>query len=398
MLYIITYATHSERYFDILKDHPEIIVLGWGKKWEGFHNKVWATVEFCKSKSPDDIVCFVDGFDSVILSNKNELLNKYKKIGKPLIMSEDMNSQYVIVKFAQDKVFGKCKNIRLNSGMYIGTCESIINFWENFPRMEDDQTFATKKCRIVDYLHIDTQQDLFFNYTSNDSIHFQKNRITVNNKGSPCVISAPANQNINHILKRTGYTVLPEIKIDFYYRISTYFKELQMELYLILIILCIAYFIPDKGIAFKICILLFSIYLEYELFTKHLDLPFYKKVLYTLLDGFHIILFLFVFYLMFNLNCNIYKLIGLNSIFFISLFFYTIFKKSALTSLGNHIIGTQQREWISPENRLAYFSHTTIPYETSHSWMDGNRVFISLLAILNIYCLFHIYQKKKCNT
>lgn len=36
MFYIATYATHSERYFEILKDYPDIIILGYGKKMERF--------------------------------------------------------------------------------------------------------------------------------------------------------------------------------------------------------------------------------------------------------------------------------------------------------------------------------------------------------------------------
>ena len=43
---IITYATHEERYFSILKEScPDIVVLGHGKKWNGFKDKVLATVE-----------------------------------------------------------------------------------------------------------------------------------------------------------------------------------------------------------------------------------------------------------------------------------------------------------------------------------------------------------------
>lgn len=73
MFYIITYASHSENYFELLKTYPELIILGYGKKWNGFQDKINATVSFCKKIKKDDIVCFVDGFDSIILESSSEI-------------------------------------------------------------------------------------------------------------------------------------------------------------------------------------------------------------------------------------------------------------------------------------------------------------------------------------
>ena len=52
MLNIITYATHNERYFENLKEsYPNIIVLGWKTKWNGFYDKVRGVMNFCKDKN-----------------------------------------------------------------------------------------------------------------------------------------------------------------------------------------------------------------------------------------------------------------------------------------------------------------------------------------------------------
>ena len=99
-----------------------------GKPWNGFQDKVWATVNYCK-QHPHEIICFIDGFDSIVL--QNELLARYESFETPLVMSH-AGSQSVTSKYIQDKLFGKCKEERLNSGMYIGTSESIVSFWENF--------------------------------------------------------------------------------------------------------------------------------------------------------------------------------------------------------------------------------------------------------------------------
>jgi hypothetical protein len=44
-----------------------IKVLGWGTKWNGFSDKSKGLVEHLKTKNDDDdIVVFVDGFDSKV--------------------------------------------------------------------------------------------------------------------------------------------------------------------------------------------------------------------------------------------------------------------------------------------------------------------------------------------
>ena len=48
MFYIITYATHSEKYFNLLKSYPNLVILGYGKKWTGLHNKVEGVYHFVK--------------------------------------------------------------------------------------------------------------------------------------------------------------------------------------------------------------------------------------------------------------------------------------------------------------------------------------------------------------
>ena len=117
MFYIITYATHSSGYFELLKQScPDIIILGWGEKWNGFGDKIKATVEFCKTKKPDDIVCCIDGFDSIVLTSKEEIYKKYKSFNIPLIFSNGASSSSIFVKYIQDKLFGKCKSKRLNAG------------------------------------------------------------------------------------------------------------------------------------------------------------------------------------------------------------------------------------------------------------------------------------------
>jgi hypothetical protein len=78
-------------------------------------------------------------------------------------------------------------------------------------------------------------------------------------------------------------------------------------------------------------------------------------------------------------------------------------KRNALTEMGNNLLGIKNRNWMTPGERILYFSDASIQYEPQErlldvSWMDGNRVFAAILAILNMYCLWNIYSKKTCST
>ena len=129
MFYIITYATHSERYFEtLIQNTPEIIVLGMGMPWNGFYDKIKGVIDFCRTKNPEDIVLYIDAFDSVILSSREEILEKYYSLESPLVFSKGANSSSILVKYSQDKLFGKCKNQRLNAGLFMGTSASMLDF------------------------------------------------------------------------------------------------------------------------------------------------------------------------------------------------------------------------------------------------------------------------------
>jgi hypothetical protein len=408
MFYIVTYTTHSERYFELLKQScPDIIVLGYGEKWNGFNDKVKASVKFCKSKQPDDIICFVDGFDSVVLTSKEEILEKYKTFDIPLVFSQDMTTSSIIIKYGQDKVFGRCKNKRLNAGLIIGTAESIIDFWSDIQENEDDQEYATRKCKKINYMKIDVENKLFYNYSSADTINIKNNSLFINNNKYPTsIISAPANNNINHILSQLNYKNLPDNKNDFKYRISTYGKYFIKEFILALLIVSI--FVYFKNIPFSIIISLIFVcsFLEYELIVKHLDTTTINKILYLIIDFIHLFICFFIIYLMINFDCNIQKLLLLDIIYFsiIGLFFY--FKSCILTIISNKLINKQNCSWNGYSHRISYFFDINKSYEkcsdtnsninTTELWMNGNIINVSIIILLNIHCLWKISTGTSC--
>ena len=64
---IIIYATHSFGTFETLKQHPDIVILGYGTKWNGFIEKAKVIKKYISTLPNDEVVCVIDGFDSYIL-------------------------------------------------------------------------------------------------------------------------------------------------------------------------------------------------------------------------------------------------------------------------------------------------------------------------------------------
>ena len=68
-LEIVTYANKSQGMFEELVKNDfdvPIKVLGWGRKWNGYSDKSKGLLEYMKTKNDEDIIVFVDGFDTKI--------------------------------------------------------------------------------------------------------------------------------------------------------------------------------------------------------------------------------------------------------------------------------------------------------------------------------------------
>jgi hypothetical protein len=399
MFYMVTYALHSEGYFEILKQScPDIIVLGYGEKGNG---KVQAIINFCKSKKPDDIICFVDGFDSVVISSNKKILKKYKSLRIPLVFSQGFYPSTIFTKYLQDKLYGKCKGKRLNSGLFMGTSESIIDFWKDMKETEDDQAYATQKCNKIDYVKIDDEHKLFYNYSSVDTVNIKNNSIFINdNKISTSIISCPSNNSINHILSQLNYKKLPDIKYD-NVRYAKYFIK---EFILVLLIIGIFVYFKKNILFIIISFILFSSLLKYELYLKHTNISNINKLLSLFVDFIHISLEISILCLLINFNCNINKLLLLNIIYLTVVACFFIFKRCILTIITNKLTDTPDRPWAGNIYIFKYLFDIHTQYEKKHTnditnterWMIFHSKVIFPVILSNVYCLWKINKGTSC--
>jgi hypothetical protein len=398
MLYIVTYATHSERYLPVLKEScPDLVVLGMGDKWYGWKQRIDAYVNFCK-QHPKDIICIVDGFDTVVLSSKEEILRKYESFESPLVISKDVNNKNIFKKYLKDKIFGKCKDKRLNVGLMIGISSAIIDFWKDF-QGGDDQFYATQQCKKKN-ITIDTHNKLLYNYSSLDTVFIKDNRIVVNHQ-YPCIVGAPGLNNINHILKKLQYKNLPnELDINYSFFIKTHFTLFIPEI-LFVIVTVLLFYTFSFPYSLGLTTIYLCTFLEYELNLKHYDISFFYKCIYLLNECIHLFITFIIFYLFFNLECNIKKLLILNILYFICIFLFFIFKRCILSILSEKIIDNHYIFTGIP-HKLSYFMNYDFDYvkkekNTTIDWMNSNIKVCFIIILLNLYCLYKIYLNPSRN-
>lgn len=355
-MHILTYAT-DERYLPSKESFPDIVLLGVGKQWNGF-DKIKAVLAYCK-QHPREIICFIN--DSVVLSSPQEIINKFESYQTPLIMSHGLTTN-IISKYIQDKV-GKCNDESLNPEMFIGTSEAILSFWKDFKSGQNVKWYATQKCKHYD-MKIDVKHEIFYTYSPNDDIREIDNRFYVNDVAT-CIIG------LSGIYESERFTFLPEVGLFFI--ISIVLMKCRLPL------------------SFVISFLLFSTFVEYELNVKHYPISLFYKFLYLCIDCFHVGLVVTGFYLLFNLNCNVKKLMILNTAFLIILLLFFYYKRCILSIYQNKIINKNVL-WSGPVDRIFYFFDLEKQYIdktglTTNNWIEGNKKTCIVIILLNLYCL-----------
>ena len=88
--HVLTFATHDEGTFkDIVnnKYNIPIKVLGYGEKWTGFRMKFEYVYDYIQNLNDNEIVFFIDGFDSYINGELNVALERFKKMNEKVVFS-----------------------------------------------------------------------------------------------------------------------------------------------------------------------------------------------------------------------------------------------------------------------------------------------------------------------
>jgi hypothetical protein len=224
-LHLITVATHSERYFPVLNQQTkdkdiELVKLAYGQKYTGHYMKDLETIKYLNKPEvkDDDIVVFVDGFDTLLLSDKNEIINKFKEFNCKLLLSiENVGG----LSFIHSAVFQKVKGKFINTGLYMGYAGYMKKFLEEMYSSDYDdnsnqKTWANflEKKNNYNNIALDVDSEIFLNYsfTSTNKIKIKDGRVIVSERGDninnklPCFIQGNGCEDLSKIIKSTGYS------------------------------------------------------------------------------------------------------------------------------------------------------------------------------------------------
>ncbi len=182
---LLTYATHNTGYFNALKESSErnnykLVVIGYNEKWEGFTKRLEKILNYLKTNvDKDEIVCFVDAFDTIMLKDSKELEKRFKSMNTDkVVYSATMDNFMRSIVFGKnnDKDSNKQFN-RLNGAPYIGYCYKIVELFSNLCKSfecklnRDDQVLLTHYYNICqDCIILDHDANLFYNIELDESL------------------------------------------------------------------------------------------------------------------------------------------------------------------------------------------------------------------------------------
>lgn len=206
-VHVITYVTRDKGYSAMLRRNPMVTVLGWGAPWRGFRDKVQGVLDYAAAHdlADDDLLCFVDGFDSVLLTrDRGEISTKFASFDADIVFARERTSPGAVTEYVRRRVFGNCSfndttaaghkdkdegegdddvEVAMNSGLWAGTVAAARRLWGSMPPGEDDQVHAARWCRASragEKKEQDQEQEprvvvdaacvLFYNFSSADRL------------------------------------------------------------------------------------------------------------------------------------------------------------------------------------------------------------------------------------
>jgi len=183
---IVTYANKSQGMFAELVNNEfgvPIKVLGWGTKWNGFSDKYKAMTKHLETKNDDDIVIFLDGFDTKYNKNPNNVVELFKECDCKVLVSRDPR---MVGKTLSKAIFGVCKGETMaNSGLYMGYAKYLKLVIDEALSLkcEDDQVNLNTICQKYDFIKVDEDEKIFKNFGPLDKKH-ESDAIFVSYPGS----------------------------------------------------------------------------------------------------------------------------------------------------------------------------------------------------------------------
>ena len=268
-IHVVTVANKISGYIKILKksckkNNTKLDILGFGDEWKGFVYRIKLIKDYLQHLKKNDIVVISDGFDVVMISDIDELYQKYKKFNKDIVIGIDNTTGFK--RNLMKRIFKEYNGYLLCAGLIIGKVESLQKMYNlleekyDLSKYKDDQRlitlFLNKNPKFANkYIAIDYKSKLFlnlccsnlsslFNNTKelNEQVECIDNKRLLYKKYNtkPVFLHGPGNLNLKKYIKHLGFTNIPDIKSlsirRVYYYTKLLLRNLKMTDYIIILL------------------------------------------------------------------------------------------------------------------------------------------------------------------
>jgi len=334
-------------------------------------NNISELLLICQSLKSTDIILFINDYNVNILkkhTNINKLYQEYFKKGIKLIFSKAKTPINFYEKYSIDKSNKRFNNYQINPNLFIGDVKSIRKLLEKIS-LNYTHNNIIDEIKNKSYIGVDSDYKFFYNYSPVD----------IYSKLDPAIISSGS-----HLLKINKFTL----------------KNNKLELLFLILSIILLLIIKNKLIKLLLIITIFLELIHYQLFVKHNKSKFYYKLLYCIIDFFHIATLNIAIYFSLNINNDIKNLFMLNILYLFIILQFFIFKKCSLTIIENKLLGLDPDcGAVSRFTRLMYFIDMNSGYlpkkgKNLERWIDGNKITIVIIIIINIIYYYKLRNRR----
>lgn len=233
-LHFITVATKSSLYFPFLiescaKNDINLKVLGWGGEYTSHMYKIYSIMHYIDALPDNDIVCYFDAYDVIVLKNKTDIYDKFVHIRdatqRGFIVSHDIDNDNIVQTLVNFFMFPKCFDVRMNMGTFIAHVKDLkmvlgllCSEFDGCTQKANDQEEFIRLCRknkelFQKWITIDVTKEIFMVFGGGGvtSVNVQQ-YIQQDTKSQPCIAHCPGICDMFPLIEYLGYDVNKEDK------------------------------------------------------------------------------------------------------------------------------------------------------------------------------------------
>lgn len=234
-LHVVIVGTDPDKSDQLLaslskKKGYKVHARGMGEEWDGYGFKLRHTLKVAKELKPDDILMHLDAYDTYVLTDAYEILDKFEKMDANIVVSTEVNlapnpEMHPILPIMENIYPTAPTRFRwINSGTYLGYAGSIVNVLSSMPpnfhcdiptgqktdNSDDQRCFHTAFLRegAKHNMKLDYNQDIFHCMWDVHHYSLKPKRIQSETGSMPCIIHGngppmPSYQEVVKTMKST---------------------------------------------------------------------------------------------------------------------------------------------------------------------------------------------------